>query len=193
LIKIDLGSSFHKLPGYIGVDIMKAKGVDVYADAQNLPFRDSSIDEIYSSHCIEHIDDQLAVIRELYRVCKPDALMRIIVPHFSNPCYYDDLTHRHHYSTRSFEHYNHQFHTLTGYSNYLPEVNIKFVKIKLNYWPKRTINSKSFFKALIIKIINWIFSKLANINHFLCERLWCYWVGGFYEVDFIFQVLKERK
>ncbi|MDP8241242.1 MAG: class I SAM-dependent methyltransferase [Candidatus Hatepunaea meridiana] len=189
-MKLDLGSSFYKKPGYIGVDILKVEGVDVIADATKLPFKDSSIDGIYSSHCIEHIFDQLAVISEMWRVCRDGAILHILVPHFSNPSYYDDLTHQRRYNTRSFEHYDHDLHELTGHPNYLPEVNLKVVYKKLNYWPEHIIARKSKLKGLAIRIFRFFHNAMANSNQFFCERIWCSWVGGFYEVEYKIEVRK---
>ena len=183
-MKIDLGCSRYKRSGYIGIDLVKEPGVDIIADARFLPFKDSSLDGIYSNHSIEHISDQLAVIRELWRVCSDGAVIHIIVPHFSNPSYYDDLTHQHKYSSRSFEHYDQELHALTGYTDYLPEVNLKTIYRRLNYWTERTIIRKSSLKAFIIRLITDVINYFANLNHFLCERVWCHWVGGFYEVEF---------
>ncbi|MCF7809538.1 class I SAM-dependent methyltransferase [bacterium] len=191
-MKIDIGSSFHKKKGYIGIDILISEGVDVKADATKLPFRDSSVDGIYSSHCIEHIKDQLAVIHEMWRVCKNGSEIEILVPHFSNPSYYDDLTHQHRYSTRSFEHYDFDYHEKTGHPNYLPDVNLKVMWKRLNYWPDHIIIQKSLLKRFIIRSIRAIFNFLANSNHFLCERLWCGWVGGFFEVEYKIKVIKDK-
>ena len=190
-MKIDLGSSFHKMPGHLGVDILKVEQVDVVADARNLPFKDSSIEGIYSNHCIEHIVEQLDVIREMWRVCKDGAVLHILVPHFSNPSYYDDLTHQRLYSTRSFEHYDFDLHEINAHPNYLPEVNLKLEFVKINYWPEHIIVRKVKWKQIVIQLIRAVFNLLANANQFLCERIWCRWVGGFYEVEYKLKVIKD--
>lgn len=168
--------------------------MNVRGDARQLPFKTSSIDEIYSRYCLEHIDDQLAVIREMYRVSKPGAKVRLILPHFSNPAFYDDLTHQRLYSTRSFEHYDQEMHALTGYPNYLPDINFKVTKTELRWWPPQVIARKRLFKRLLLTALNGLINALANAHPFFCERIWCPWVGGFYEVDFTMSVRKgERK
>lgn len=190
-IKLDLGCSYHKLPGYIGLDILVSSGVDVVTDARLMPFPDSSVSEVYSRYALEHIPDNLKVISELWRVCKDGAELRLILPHFSNPAFHDDLTHVYKYSTRTFEHYDHDMHELTGHPNYLPEVNIKLKKTELRWWPPQVIERKSGLKKIVLKSVNSIINTLANAHPFLCERLWCSWVGGFYEVDFTLKVIKR--
>ena len=49
---------------------------------------------------LEHLDDTLAVLHEVHRVARPDALVIIGVPHFSSANSYTDPTHRHHFSGR---------------------------------------------------------------------------------------------
>lgn len=190
---IDLGCSRYKTADYIGIDILRVEGADVIGDACYLPFADSSVDGIYANHCIEHIQDQLSVIGEMWRVCRDGAIIHLIVPHFSNPAYYDDLTHQHLYSTRSFEHYDHDYHDLTGHPNYLPDVNLKAVFKKLNYWQDRTIVQKNAWKRSLIKTARWMINYFGNWNHFLCERFWCRWTGGFYEVEYKLKVIKNKK
>jgi ubiquinone/menaquinone biosynthesis C-methylase UbiE len=48
----------------------------------------------HSSHFLEHIDDVPGLIAELARVVRIGGSVDVIVPHFSNPYYYSDLTHR---------------------------------------------------------------------------------------------------
>ena len=190
--KLDLGCSFHKREGFVGIDILRANGIDIQADACFLPFKDNAFDEVYSSYALEHIQDNLKVIQELWRVCEHGAIVRLVLPHFSNPAFYDDLTHRHKYSTRTFEHYDHDFHKITGHPNYLPEVNLKVEKAKLGWWPPQVIDRKILWKRSVLKILNRAINFLANRYPFLCERVWCNWVGGFYEVNFTVRVIKLR-
>lgn len=49
------------------------------------PFEDNSLDEIYSAHVLEHMDDLGKVMEEFTRICKPGAEIKVIVPYFSNP------------------------------------------------------------------------------------------------------------
>ena len=189
-LRLDLGCSYHKKDGYIGIDILKADGVNVVTDAQSMPFKTSIFDEVYSSYALEHIPDNLAVITELYRICKPDTLIRLILPHSTCPAFYDDLTHCHKYSSRTWEHYDQEMHELTGHPNYLPDVNFKLDSFELRWWPPQVIERKSGLKKIFLRFLNKFINSLANNNPFLCERLWCNWVGGFYEIEYVLRVIK---
>ena len=80
----------------IGIDTLQFPGVDIVGDVHEvlalLP--DASVDRIYSSHFMEHLTDIGALIGELERVLKLGGESRVIVPHFSNPYYYSDPTHK---------------------------------------------------------------------------------------------------
>jgi len=183
-MRLDIGCSYHKLPGWVGVDWERLPGVDVVADMHHLPFQDSSIDQIYSRHTLEHVDYPLRCIAELYRIARGNGRITIIVPHFSNPAYWADMTHKRPFSARSFEYYDLDFARRAGFPTYLPDVNLKASSVRLVFWPRRIWEKKSLLKRVIAGSLDGILSGLANLNPFLCERLWCHWVGGFYEVEF---------
>lgn len=69
------GGTVPVVPQAIGVDI----GYPGY-DGTTLPFADSSVDAIYSSHCLEHIADSKGAIRDWYRVLKVGGFIVIVVP-----------------------------------------------------------------------------------------------------------------
>lgn len=64
------------VPQAIGIDL----GYPGY-DGIHLPFADDSQDAIYTSHCLEHMDQLHAVIREWLRVLKIGGYAVIVVPH----------------------------------------------------------------------------------------------------------------
>lgn len=71
-LKLDIGCGKNKRPGYIGVDIDPNSNADVIASALELPFSDGSVDEIYSSHLVEHFTPEEAqkFFNEIYRVLR---------------------------------------------------------------------------------------------------------------------------
>ena len=190
-IRLDIGCSFHKLQGWIGVDLERASDVDVLGDLHHLPFADSSVDEIHTRHTLEHVLEPLACIAEMYRVTKSGGVITVIVPHYSNHAYWADVTHLRPFSARAFEYYDLDHAKRAGFPVYLPKVNLRTQAVKLTYWPERIYKNKSLIKRTVLGILNGVFSGLANLSPFLCERFWCGWVGGFYEVTFIVQPIKE--
>lgn len=79
-IRVQLGpGQRHYLHGWINVDAnMFTAKCDVWSDiSKHLPFRDESIDAIYSHHVIEHLPNLPVHFRELYRVLKSGGVIRV--------------------------------------------------------------------------------------------------------------------
>jgi len=88
-LKLELGSGPHGEPGYIHVDALKIGNVDIEADIRNLNWlQDNSVDELYSSHTVEHISytEIEEVLREWYRVLKPGGKIIIKMPDLDFLC-----------------------------------------------------------------------------------------------------------
>jgi SAM-dependent methyltransferase len=49
-------------------------------DAQHLAFDDETFDKVFSFHCIEHIPDLGAALREIGRVLRPGGLLLLVYP-----------------------------------------------------------------------------------------------------------------
>ena len=54
MLKLHLGSGIKRLKGFLNVDLDPNVNPDIIADLRNLPFDDSSVDEIYACAVIEH-------------------------------------------------------------------------------------------------------------------------------------------
>jgi len=61
------------------------------------PFESSSVEEVVLKHVLEHLGAQadvfFGIMKELYRVCCPGAVIRIAVPHHRSEAYAADPTH----------------------------------------------------------------------------------------------------
>lgn len=54
-----------------------AKHLELQGDAHVLPFKDNSFDVIYCSHVLEHCTNPLQVIKEMHRVTKNKAILKV--------------------------------------------------------------------------------------------------------------------
>ena len=85
-MKINLGSGNSKRmqdAGYVNIDLFEWDYVDVVHDIEKrLPYEDNTIDEIYSSHSLEHCAMAAVprMIGDWKRVLKHGGIIRIIVP-----------------------------------------------------------------------------------------------------------------
>lgn len=107
VVKLDLGCGVNKREGFLGVDSLKLKGVDLVADlTKKWPWKDNSVDEINMSHTLEHFtqEERVHVMNEMYRVLKPvdydnagkavRGLATIITPYLFADRAYGDPTHK---------------------------------------------------------------------------------------------------
>ena len=71
---------------YIGLDFQgeghnhNDEPIDIFYDGKNIPFENDTFDAIFSSEVFEHIFNIDEVLKELYRVLKPEGLIFITCP-----------------------------------------------------------------------------------------------------------------
>lgn len=172
--KLDLGCGLSKRDSEsIGVDWVKLPGVDVVCDInQGLPFLDNEIDEVYSRHTFEHIDDIFFVMKEIYRIIKPEGTVIIKVPHFSCPTGYSDLTHKRFFGIYSFQCFDQDY----AKHNYKE---VEMAKFKL-------VSARlSFHYGPLSKFFEWLFNKFqAKYERYLC------YIFPAYDIKFVLKPCK---
>jgi ubiquinone/menaquinone biosynthesis C-methylase UbiE len=110
------GNMFHHLARYgsvVGVDnnpkplaVARERGYDVRDGlAEDLPFDDESFDLVSLLDTVEHCDDDMAVLRECYRVCAPGGHLLVTVPAFMWLWSHNDElnAHRRRYTVKELE------------------------------------------------------------------------------------------
>lgn len=101
---LDVGCGKNKTHGAIGIDLNPLTDADIIHDLAKVPypFEDNEFDEIVCRHVIEHVPDVMALVTELHRIAKPGGRIRIVTPHYTNPDWATDPTHRNHFNSYSF-------------------------------------------------------------------------------------------
>jgi len=101
---LDVGCGWNKTPGAIGIDSNPRTHAEVIHDLGQVPypFADNEFDEVVCRHVVEHVPDVMAFVTELYRITKPGGRITIVTPHYSNPDWPSDPTHRNHFNSYSF-------------------------------------------------------------------------------------------
>lgn len=180
MIKVlEIGSAENPERGYkpekgelvVRLDIKQAPHVKVIHNLEKTPypFKSNTFDKIYASHVLEHLSDTMKVMEELHRICKKDGTIIILVPHFSGYTAWSNPDHKKAFAADSFYRLGQKF----------------FVKnMKLHY----IFDGEG--KPALVKLFDKILNSLANANIKFCERIWCYWVGGFTEIYCELQVKK---
>lgn len=94
---LDLGCGFRTAPSAIGVDIDPRVEPHLLHDLDSYPYPLPSdhFTEVLCMDIIEHVADVGRFLREIHRVSRRGAIVRIRTPHFSSYYAYSDPTHRH--------------------------------------------------------------------------------------------------
>jgi len=106
-IKIDIACGRNKKEGFIGLDIDKNSDADIIADAVCLPIKNSSIDEINSSHFLEHLypEEAQKFFDEIYRVLKINGKANLKVDRdwYKRKLLSKDPTHKYRYNVNEIK------------------------------------------------------------------------------------------
>ena len=96
-MKLNLGGGDKRYEGFVNVDYDQNSNPEYCFDMENdpWPFEDNSVDAVIAHHVLEHMGEgYFHFMKELYRVCKPNTLIDIVVPHHRHEYFADDPTHR---------------------------------------------------------------------------------------------------
>ena len=96
MIRLDLGSGPRTPEGFWGIDRYALPNVDIVASMDNpLPFKMDSVDLLLASHSLEHVEDLMMTMKEIFRVCKHGAQVCIVAPYFSQGINFANPYHKH--------------------------------------------------------------------------------------------------
>ena len=145
---LDVGCGNNKTKEAIGIDISPNTQADIIHNLNKFPypFNNNEFDKIICNDILEHLDNVITVMEELYRIAKPNAIIKIRVPHFSDNNAYGDLTHKHFFNTQSFDYFTmdkfqHRYSTKIKLKKlntkiYFPKL-YKWIEFLANWWPKK--------------------------------------------------------
>jgi SAM-dependent methyltransferase len=104
---LHLGSGLSDIKNTISVDINSKSNPDITWDLNKTPwpFEENFFDIIIAMNVVEHLKEIISVMQQIHRVSKPDALVNILVPHFSSAAAFIDPTHKSFFSYRSFDYF----------------------------------------------------------------------------------------
>ncbi|KRE51057.1 class I SAM-dependent methyltransferase [Paenibacillus sp. Soil724D2] len=86
-VRINLGSGTLVNDQYLNVDMRELEGVDVVADARNLPFPQNSVNELFLSHVIEHFSESEMrnnILPHWYSILDVGGKIKIICPNWES-------------------------------------------------------------------------------------------------------------
>jgi SAM-dependent methyltransferase len=185
LNKLNLGCGESRKEGYVNVDWNPLTKPDVTCDLNRLPypFADGQFDLIEAWHVLEHLDKPFDVMRELHRILKPGGILHIKVPHFSRG--FTHAEHCHGFDV-TFPLYFDKSWSKSGYFGV--DFELKNMSLQwMAFLPLVKNLGYGWFTMWLIELAGEWIDSFARLSPHLCSRIWCYWVGGFDEIEFLFR------
>jgi len=155
---LDIGCGIEKQDDSIGIDINPRSNADVIHDLNIFPypFENNLFDVIYCTSVIEHLDNVIKVLEEIYRIGKNGAVVKITVPFYKNWVAFTDPTHIHFFTSSSFDYFD-KTKLLSKYK--YSSINFKIINVEY----KKNISGK-------LKFWDKFWLSFANKNKYLFEE-----------------------
>ena len=128
---LDVGCGNDKQRGAVGIDISLDTQADIIHDLNKFPypFNNDEFDMVICNDVLEHLENVVAVIEEIHRISKPCAIVRIRIPHFTDSNAYSDVTHKHFFSSQSFD----CFINNTSKYKYYTKSRFKILNVRISF------------------------------------------------------------
>jgi len=162
----------------IGLDRIFLPDVDVVYDLEKLPlpFKDNRFDEIRAHHVLEHVINFVPLVHELWRITKPNGIIKVWVPFYSSYHGFSHPTHVRFFTPFTFDFF------CEGTYEVCPNGK-KLFNLKRRY--------VIFSKGKIISKLNPIINPLINMNQEFYCRFFA-WTLPASEIYFELQVVKDE-
>jgi ubiquinone/menaquinone biosynthesis C-methylase UbiE len=144
----------------MGMDIARLPGVDKVHNMEKFPwpFNKNEFEVIIANQVLEHVSDLIKTMEEIWRISKPNAIIKINVPFFAYHRAFQDPTHKRFFTTGTFEYF-----TEKSGLNYYTKARFEVVKVHLG-----------FFSPSIPKSITKLMESAMNANQRLYERFFAH-------------------
>ena len=103
----NLGGGGQRYKGVTNIDILNGETTDIVQDLNVFPWPipDNTADMIFSFHSLEHLDNLLAVMKEIHRISKNGAHIVVEVPYFRHSGAFQDPTHKHFFTSKTMDYF----------------------------------------------------------------------------------------
>jgi Methyltransferase domain len=169
--KLDLGCGQHKRSTeHLGADALDYEGVDLVGDVFDVlaQIPDETVAEVFSSHFVEHIEDLDLLIDELARVIRPHGLLETI-PHFSNPYFWSDPTHRRSFGLYSMAYFAQDTSFKRTVTTYRRALEFRLDRVNLVFKSPRPL----YFRYAVRRLLGSLVNLSTGTQEFYEENL-CY-------------------
>jgi hypothetical protein len=103
--KLNFGCGKKILSDFDNVDIQTGHNIDISFDFNKFPYplKKNKYNYILIDNVMEHLKSPKETINELWKCCKSNATIEVIVPHCNSQWAYGDLTHVNFFTERSIK------------------------------------------------------------------------------------------
>ena len=179
---LDLACGFRKVPGAFGVDARLLPGVDLAHDLNDrpYPFPENCADQIHLNHVLEHFEDPLPIMEEVWRLARPNSKVAIRTPHYSGIYAWRDPTHRRCFTTESFRYFGENEYS------YYTTARFRVVHVRLRYFIEGGGEAWRGPYRVWARAVQWLLDRHPTFS----ERFACYVVGGIDELHVMLEAVK---
>ncbi len=189
-LKLELGCGSNKrCRDAVGIDAIDYRCVDIVGDMFDVLNRipDRKVAFVYSHHFFEHIDGLDRLMDELARIMQEDGELVVVVPHFSNPYFHSDYTHKSRFGLYSFSYLSNDVIFSRKVPHYRHKPKFDLCRVKLVFKSPRPFYIRYGVKKL--------FEKIFNMHHYMqefYEENLCYLIPC-YEIRYEMKKLKDNR
>ncbi len=189
IVKLDLGEG-RKQAESLRIEVRLGHQTDVRADLEaGLPLGESVADEVYAGHALAHTSDFVAAMEEVWRVCKPGALVHVSLPHATSVWAASrDPRHQRLYTIETFEYFDprRRDERCPTRASYVIEESRLYLTAR-----RRPERGRGLARGKVSRLVE----AAANRSRGMQYR-WERWLGqlvGFEEMSVVLSVVKERE
>jgi SAM-dependent methyltransferase len=135
-MKLNLACGRNKIDGWHNVDINSRVAPNEQLDLLKFPwpYGDASVEEIFCSHFVEHIGDELIdFMDEAHRILKPGGTFRIRCPYYTSIRAWQDPTHKRPVSEFLFYYFNAEQRKTLGVDHYPIKSDFEIAELRYHY------------------------------------------------------------
>lgn len=188
IVRLDLGEG-QKQPESLRLERCRGPVTDALAELEaGLPLGDSVVDEVFADHALAHVQDFVGAMEDVWRVCKPGALVHLRLPHATSVWAASrDPRHQGLYTIETFEYFDPRRR-----DERCPTRAAYVVEESRLYLTARGAPERG--RGLARGTVSRLFEAAANRSRGMQYR-WERWLGhliGFEEMYVLLSVVKER-
>jgi ubiquinone/menaquinone biosynthesis C-methylase UbiE len=171
-VVLELGCGNKKrIEDSIGIDAINYECVDIVGDVYEVlaKFPNNSVKAVYSYHFFEHVANLSLLMEEIARVLKDEGLLEVVVPHFSNPYFYSDYTHKNFFGLYTFSYFAKEQIFQRKTPTYERTIDFEISHVSLEFK-----SARPFYFRHAIKVVLGNFFNLNNYMREFYEENFCY-------------------